>query len=245
MSWFTTKKVKGSDTLSEKLIEIRTAQKIDLDNLADKTKITKKYLVYLEDGRLDKMPAEIYVKDFLKKIADFYGVDVKGFLRLYKKEECIRRNIDKNNHSSINLNYAPTFIITPRTITALAVSIILVSFVVFFGYQVSAIFKGPELLIDFPTDELVVDFTPVLVKGSVGDPDSVVYINGEAIGLKDGKILEEISLTPGSNIIKISATNRFKKISEITRTVVLKAENKKAAETNLLYQYKQTQALIK
>jgi len=82
-------------------------------------------------------------------------------------------------------------------------------------------------------------------EGSISDPDSVVYINEEAIGLKDGKISEEISLTPGPNIIKISATNRFKKISEITRTVVLKVENKKAAETNLLYQYKQIQALIK
>lgn len=235
MSWFTTKKVEGSDTLSEKLIEIRTANKIDLDILADETKITKKYLIYLEEGRLDKMPAEIYVKGFLKKIADFYGVDVKDFLRLYKKEECIRQNIDKSKYPPFNLNHSPTFIITPRTITALALGIILVSFLVFFGYQVSAIFKGPELLINSPSDELVVDFTPVLVEGSINDPDSAVYINGEAIGLKDGKIAEEISLTPGSNIIKISAINRFKKRSEITRTVILKVEEKKSSEVEIPY----------
>lgn len=235
MSWFTTKKVEGSDTLSEKLIEIRTVNKIDLDVLAEKTKITKKYLVYLEEGRLDKMPAEIYVKGFFKKIADFYGVDVKDFLRLYKKEECIRQNIDKSKYPPFNLNRSPTFIITPRTITVLAVGIILVSFVVFFGYQVSAIFKGPELVIDFPSDELVVDFTPILIEGSIGDSDSVVYINGEAIGLKDGKIAEEINLTPGSNMIKISAVNRFKKRSEIARTVILKVEEKKAGEAGSPY----------
>jgi len=160
MSWFTTKKVEGSDTLSEKLTEIRTVNKIDLDALADNTKITKKYLVYLEEGKLDKLPAEIYVKGFLKKIADFYGVDVKDFLRLYKKEECIRQNIDKSKYPPFNLNRTPTFIITPRTITALAVGIILVSFLVFFGFQVSAIFKGPELLIDSPSDESIVDSTP-------------------------------------------------------------------------------------
>lgn len=238
MSWFTTKKVEGSSTLSEKLIEIRNANKIDLDTLADKTKITKKFLVYLENGRLDKMPAEIYAKGFLKKIADFYGVDVKDFLRLYKKEECIRQNIDKSKYPPFNLNHSPTFIITPRTITVLAIGIILISFLIFFGYQVSAIFKGPELLIDFPTDELIVDFTPVLVEGSIGDRDSVVYINGEPIGLKNGKIAEEISLTPGPNVIKISAINRFKKTSEIIRTVILKIEEKKADDTELLYQYK-------
>lgn len=236
MNWFTTKKVEGSDTLSEKLTEIRMTNKIDLDILADETKITKKYLIYLEEGKLDKMPAEIYVKGFLKKIADYYKVDVKDFLRLYKQEECIRQNIDKSKYPPFNLNHSPTFIITPRTITLFFVSVILVSFIVFFGFQVSAIFKGPELVIDYPIDELIVDFTPILVEGSIGDLDSAVYINGEAIGLKDGKIAEEISLTPGSNIIKITAVNRFKKTSEITRTVILKVAEKKTTEANLIYQ---------
>lgn len=238
MSWFTTKKVEGSDTLSEKLKEIRAANKIDLDFLSDKTKITKKYLTYLEEGRLDKMPAETYVKGFLKKIADIYGVDEKEFLRLYKQEECIRQNIDRSKYPPFSLNHSPTFIITPRTITALVVGIILVTFLAFFGFQVSAIFKGPELVIDSPADELVVDYTPVLVEGSIGDLDSIVYINGEAIGLKEGKIAEEISLTPGSNIIRITAVNRFKKSSEITRTVILKVADKKTAETALPYIYK-------
>lgn len=234
MSWFTTKKVEGSDTLSEKLIEIRKTNNVDLDTLSDKTKITKKYLVYLEEGRLEKLPAEIYVKGFCKKIADFYGVNVNELLRLYKKEESIRQNIDRSKYPAFNLNSSPTFIITPRTITALAVGIILVSFVAFFGYQVSAIFKGPELEITAPANELVVDFTPVLVEGSIGDQDSIVSINGEAIGLKNGKISEEIGLTPGPNTIKISAVNRFKKTSEIIRTVILKVEEKKAGEVKPL-----------
>lgn len=238
MNWFTTKKVEGSGTLSDKLTEIRNARKIDLDVLAEKTKITKKYLIYLEEGRLDKMPAEIYVKGFLKKIADFYGIDVKEFLRLYKKEECIRRNIDKSKYPALSLTRAPTFIITPKTITACAVGIILISFLVFFGFQVSAIFRGPELLIESPSNELVVDFTPILVEGSISDINSAVYINGEAISLKDGKISEEISLTPGPNIIKISAVNRFKKINEIIRTVILKAENVKSSKSNTLFLYK-------
>lgn len=236
MNWFTTKKVEGSDTLSEKLIEIRTVNKIDLNILASETKITKKYLIYLEEGRLDKMPAEIYVKGFLKKIADYYKVDVGDFLRLYKQEECIRQNMDKNKRPSFNLNNSPTFIITPKTIAALAIGIILVSFIIFFGFQVSAIFKGPELAIDSPSDELIVDSTPLLIEGSIGDPDSIVYINGEIIGLKDGKIAEEINLTPGSNIIKITATNRFKKTSEVIRTVILRVEKKKATEEDLIYQ---------
>lgn len=225
-SWFTTKKVEGSDTLSEKMVEIRTAKKVDLDTLSNETKITKKYLVYMEEGRLDKLPAEIYVKGFLKKIADFYEVDVSEFTRLYKKEDNIRQNIDRSKYPPFNLNSSPTFIITPRTITAFIVSVLLISFMVFFSYQISAIFKGPELVITVPENELVVDFTPVLVEGSIGDKDSTVSINGEVISLKSGKISEEINLVPGSNTIKISAVNRFKRVSEITRIVILKVNDK-------------------
>lgn len=226
MTWFTTKKVEGSCTLSEKLIEIRTASNIDLDALSDKTKISKKYLIYLEEGKLDKLPAEIYVKGFLKKLADFYKIDVRNFLRLYKKEENIRQNIDKSKYPPFNLHHSPTFIITPRTVTFLAVGIILISFLGFFSYQISAIFRGPELLIDSPLDETVADSTPVLVSGSVKDLDAAVFINGEAISLKSGKISEEISLTSGLNIIKISAINRFKKSTEVIRKVILKAAEK-------------------
>jgi hypothetical protein len=50
------------------------------------------------------------------------------------------------------------------------------------------------------------------------------------IGLKNGRISEEIGLTPGSNTIKITAVNRFKRTSEITRTVIFKVEEKKANE---------------
>jgi hypothetical protein len=160
---------------------------------------------------------------------------VNDFLRLYKQEECIRQNIDKSKYPPFNLNHSPTFIITPRTITAVVIGAILVSFLLFFGFQVSAIFKGPELRIDSPNDELIVDFTPVLIEGSIGDVDSVVYINGEVISLKNGKISEEISLTPGSNIIKILAVNRFKKSSEIIRTVILKVDDKKSNEASMYY----------
>ncbi len=230
-SWFTTKKVEGPATLSEKLVQIRIEKNAGLDALSDKTKISKKYLQYLEEGRLDKLPPEIYTKGFLKKIADFYGIDVNIFLKLYKKEECIRQNIDKSQYPPFNLYRSPAFIITPRTIAALAIVLALISFFVFFGFQISAIFKGPELIINEPPDELMVDYTPIAIKGFVGDKDAVVLVNNEAISLKDGKISEEINLAPGLNIIKISATNRFKKSSEVIKKVVFKIKDGEINET--------------
>lgn len=221
-SWFTTKKVEGSATLSEKLIDIRKERSVDLDVLSSKTKITKKYLVYLEEGRLDKLPAEIYVKGFLKKIADFYNIDSQEFTRLYGKEESIRKNIDKSKYPPFNLNRSPTFIITPRTITFIAISIVIISFMIFLIYQMSFIVKGPKLTIDSPGDDIITDKSAVLVSGSLSDSDAVVSINGEVINLKDGKISELVNLTPGLNMIRISATNKFKKSNTIIKKVILK-----------------------
>lgn len=220
-SWFTTKKVEGSVTLSEKLAEIRKANNVSLDLLSDKTKISKKFLVYLEEGKLEKMPAEIYVKGFLKKIAEFYNVDVRTFLRLYEKEDVIRRNIDRSLYPPFNLNKAPTFIITPRTITLAAAGIIAALFFIFLSYQLSSVVNGPELIIESPVDGFTTDKTPVLVSGTVKDSDAAVSINNETINLKEGKISELINLNPGVNIIKISATNKFKRTREVTRRIIL------------------------
>lgn len=221
-SWFTTKKVEGSSTLSEKLVELRKNNNIGLDALSDKTKISPKYLMLLEEGKLDRLPAEVYAKGFLRKIADFYGIDFKILLRLYEKEESIRKNIDKSLYPPFNLNRSPTFIVTPRAITMLAVGVIVISFSIFLIYQISFVIKGPELTLDSPADDLITDRPSVLVSGSLKNSDAVVSINGETINLKDGKISEFISLTPGLNMIRISATNKFKKSNTIIKKVILK-----------------------
>lgn len=208
--------------LSEKLAEIRKEKNIDLDALSDKTKISKKYLIYLEEGKLEKLPAEIYVRGFLKKISEFYGVDPQALLSLYGQEENIRKNIDMSKYPPFNFYRAPTFIITPRLITAFAAGIIIIAFFIFIAYQLSYAVQGPKLIVDFPADNIITDAAEIIVSGSVGDVDAEVTINGEAVNLQSGKIFESVNLTPGLNVIKISATNKFKKSSIVERQVMRK-----------------------
>lgn len=222
MSWFTTKKVEGSAVLSEKLAEIRKEKNIDLDMLSDKTKISKKHLIYLEEGRLEKLPAKIYVRGFLKKIAEFYGADPQMFLPLYDQEENIRKNIDRSKDPPFNFNRVPTFIITPRLLAVIAASIIIIAFFVFIAYQLSFAVQGPKLIVDFPADNIITDAAEIIVSGSVSDADAMVTINGEAVDLQNGKISELVNLTPGLNVIKISATNKFKKSNVVERQVMRK-----------------------
>ncbi|MBU4368128.1 helix-turn-helix domain-containing protein [Patescibacteria group bacterium] len=222
---FKTKKV-GGLTLAEKLAEMRKKYNLDMDFISDKTKIPQKYLIYLENEKFDKLPAGVYVKGFLKKIAEFYELDQKSFLLLYEKEEGIRKNIDKGRFPALNLAKNPTFIITPKKITLFAISIILILFSSFLAYHVSSVFKGPQLIIDSPLDNSVVESAPILVSGEVKDSAAQVSINGQIIGLKeDGKISQYVNLSPGLNKITISAVNRFKKSNVVVRNVILKEES--------------------
>ncbi len=225
MIMFKTKKV-GGLTLAEKLAEMRKKYNLDMDFISDKTKIPQKYLIYLENEKFDKLPAGVYVKGFLKKIAEFYELDQKSFLLLYEKEEGIRKNIDKGRFPALNLAKNPTFIITPKKITLFAISIILILFSSFLAYHVSSVFKGPQLIIDSPLDNSVVESAPILVSGEVKDSAAQVSINGQIIGLKeDGKISQYVNLSPGLNKITISAVNRFKKSNVVVRNVILKEES--------------------
>ncbi len=224
MIMFKTKKV-GGLTLAEKLAEMRKKYNLGMDFISDKTKIPQKYLIYLEDERFDKLPAEVYVKGFLKKIAEFYELDPKSFLLLYEKEEGIRKNIDKGRYPALNLAKNPTFIITPKKITLFAISVMLILFSSFLVYQVSSVFQGPQLVIDSPSDNSTAEETPILVSGEVKDPVASVSINGRIIDLKEGgKISQYVNLSPGLNKITITAVNRFKKSNVVVRNVILKVE---------------------
>lgn len=224
MIMFKTKKV-GGLTLAEKLAETREKYNLDLDFISDKTKIPQKYLAYLEEERFDKLPAGVYVRGFLKKIAEFYEVDPRSFVALYEKEEGIRKNIDKSRYPVLNLAKNPTFIITPKKITLFAISVMLILFLSFLAFQVSSVFKGPRLVIDSPLDNSTAESTPILVSGEVKDSVASVSINGRIVDLKDGgKISQYVNLSPGLNKITISATNRFKKSNVTVRNVILKVE---------------------
>jgi cytoskeletal protein RodZ len=57
------------------LREARTRRQIDLAQAEQATKIRARYLRALEDERFDQLPAQTYVKGFLRTYADYLGLD--------------------------------------------------------------------------------------------------------------------------------------------------------------------------
>ena len=62
------------------LREARVRQGLELDDAEAATKIRAKYLRALEDERFELLPAETYVKGFLRAYADYLGLDGQVYL---------------------------------------------------------------------------------------------------------------------------------------------------------------------
>src|SRR3954469_24417606 len=61
--------------IGNSLREARLRQTLDFPEIEQATKIRAKYLRALEDEQFDVLPAETYVKGFLRSYAEYLGLD--------------------------------------------------------------------------------------------------------------------------------------------------------------------------
>lgn len=223
-SFFKTKKLK-TETLGEYLRDTRTSLKLDYPQVQRLTQIPEKYLKALEEGNFNILPADIYVRGFLKSLAAVYKISAEALLEQFGRERGLDRSLKTDPLApSVSKKLGISrFVVTPKTFT-----IVLVAFAGLFslGYlvwQVRSVSAPPPLFIQFPEADVVISARSVLLRG-VTEDGARVYINGEEIPIgASGEFREVLSLAEGSNKILIKATNRFGKTTEAERTIVVNA----------------------
>ncbi len=231
MNGFTKKKV-GTLTLGEKLKKMRSDKRIALNEISRVTKIRVEYLECLEEGRYDDLPADVYVRGFLKSYGDFLAVDEQNLIKLYEKEKGINKNLKKGKNpakedSKIKTINISSFIFTPQKF-ALAFSIIVVLATFFYLYrQAGSLTNTPRLIIFNPETNSEVQGNSVLLEGKTAK-DARVLINEQPILTDDeGGFKENVALQDGINVIKIKAVNKFQKeaVESITVNAKYSQEN--------------------
>ena len=217
-------------TLGEKLKKLRNERRMSLNDASRLTRIQVKYLECLEEGNCDKLPADVYVKGFLKSYAEVLGVEDKILIRLYDKEREIKKNLEKRKsdnqkntlgqlarvEKAVNVS---SFVVTPKIVVA-SISILLVFGGFFYLYkEIGSFASVPRLIILNPENNYVTDTNSISVEG-ITDKDSTVYLNEQPILVQDdGKFRENVNLQSGTNVINIKTVNKFDKISEKTVTI--------------------------
>ncbi|MGB4834000.1 MAG: helix-turn-helix domain-containing protein [Candidatus Moraniibacteriota bacterium] len=212
---FIRKKVE-SLTLGEKLKKLRQQYRMSYTEIAKATRIQAKYLEYLENGTYEKLPAEVYVRGFLKSYARYLGLEDEAFLKLYDKERHIRMNLGHESSPQVSTRYPAmnAWIITPRTVLAVLLVLVLGGTSIYLFSEFRSFVAEPRLLITDPLPGVTVEGSVIMLRGQT-DPGATVTANGEPVFVGDtGEFREEITLQSGINRILIRATNRFEKTRE-------------------------------
>lgn len=226
MVGFRTKKIETTLTLGEELKAKRTQQYISLEKVAFVLKISKDYLEFLERGVYEKLPGEVYAKNFIKVYAQYLGLNSQDLLDLYKRERTVHHNL---NHSQKFAMKEPAkilsrlhFLSTPRIARNLIV--LGVAFIGFFyiGFKVEAIIRPPDLEVAYPATDILTEEKFIEVKGKTIEGAHVV-INGQTVFVEEGGIFtEKVNLLDGINEIKISSKKDHSKENIEYRRVVFK-----------------------
>lgn len=219
---FTTKKI-DSLTLGERMKKIRNERRLSLLEISKSTKIQTKYLEYLEEGEYLKLPADVYVKGFLRSYAIFMGLNECALIKQYEREKGIHKNIKKISDcetSNAPINFS-SLVVTPKMIIITVVAVLLVSSFVYLYAQVNNFVSAPRLVVIKPSDGITTDGNSTHVTG-VAEKDAMVFINDQKVLVSEnGEFSEDVNLRPGQNIITVKARSKFDK--EATQTVVVNA----------------------
>jgi len=220
-------------TLGEKIKKLRSDRRISLNEVSRVTKIQVKYLEYLEDGCYEKMPADVYVKGFLRSYAEFLGVEDQVLIRLYEKEKGIKNNLEKVRHpievkkDPVNIS---SFVFTPKKIVVSLAAIVVLGGFFYLYNEVGSFANSPRLVILNPQSGSDVSGNAVSIEG-VTDKDSEVFINGQPILVNDdGKFRENVTLQSGVNAISVKSINKFEK--ESVETITVNSDYKPKEESN-------------
>lgn len=219
---FVTKEVK-TQTLSEYLAGARKRANLSFEEVSRFTKVQSKYLKALEEARFHDLPANVYVKGFLRSLSPLYRVDQKRLLDQFEAEANLHKNIEEevfenNGQSKFAL---PRLVLSPKVLTLLGVGILSLLSFGYIYFQVRSLSRAPSLEIFSPEKDGVVSSGLLTVRGST-EGGSQVFLNGQAIVVDaHGNFQENISLAPGSNKLEIKAINKFGKETIQTRQMVL------------------------
>lgn len=224
---FVTKSI-GGQTLPEKLKALRERRDISLEKLARTLNIKKSYLEALEEGQYYKLPAEVYVRGYLKSLAEYFNVDFFSLFELYKKEINIEAKIKKKKEKKKKVFHSPNIVITPRFLRGILIGGAILSLLGYLWYEFSGLSRPPKLIIFEPQSDRTISEETITVFGQT-DLDASLTINDQPIYIDpQGNFKEKIGLQRGLNIIKIKAQNRFGRQITVERKIFVEKPKQRA-----------------
>lgn len=228
---FITKKIgKRKRTLGAILKAARSKAGLTVEQAEKQTKIASKYLLALESGQYNKMPAEAYNIGYVRCYAEFLKLKPEKIIQLYKLE----RSNQRFKPSAAVTQLGPkrlgdwSFLVTPKllgVVGMLAVFGVISGYIIF---QIKKFAEPPILEITNVPAEFTSNKDTVLLEGRTAE-GAILSMNAEPIFVSStGNFSQDVQLTPGLNQILIQAKNRANKESRLMVKILYQQDLAKA-----------------
>ena len=220
MTAFKTKKLQ-IETLGEYLQDARKRMRLTREQVSRLTQIPIRSLQRLEESIYEGLPADVYVKGFLKSLAAVYEAPSQVLIDQFEQERGLDEII-KPGSSEKNIKYSPPqFTITPKTLTLTFVFFLSIVAVGYLVWQVRSVSAAPPLEIITPFEDTSIFSRSILLRGKT-EAGARVYINEQEILVEEsGDFQQVLNLAEGTNQLLIKAQNKFEKSTEVKRVIVV------------------------
>ncbi|MCA9375684.1 MAG: helix-turn-helix domain-containing protein [Candidatus Doudnabacteria bacterium] len=225
---FSSREVRSSQTLSERLQAARRLRGVSLEDVARETGVQARYLEWIEEARFDLLPAGVYTKGFLSRYARAMNLPEDEILALYDHERGVDTNIRKARGEEFPevkpISAQRTrFLLSPRTLRLSIALLLVVALAGYLVFQFRALSTPPILRVDSPASDMTIEATTFEVQGVV-EEGSRLLLNGSDVRVgADGAFVVEVPLEPGENHLRFVATSPVGKETVLERTVVVPA----------------------
>jgi cytoskeletal protein RodZ len=217
--------------LGEVLRAAREAKGVDLARVERDTKIRTRYLSALERGEYRDLPGAVYTKGFLRNYAHYLGLDPEYLTDLYRLEtDGTAAPAVAAPPRPMRARRARALVVTPGAIAAAILTVGVLAFIGYLGYEFVTFARTPDLQVTQPAGDVAGYHQSQYTITGVTEPNSRVTVDG----LRENPVITAdaqghfsvtVKLVPGSNVITLVANDPLtqRDSAKVTRTIVVDA----------------------
>lgn len=214
---------KEFDTLGARLGAARENFGFKVEDIARMVQAAPRYIRALEGDDYEVFPAKVYALGFLKKVLKILEFKENDeLLKEFSNEWDVRTFRRRKEITPLPENRGETpFLTSGRILLGMGV-VACTTFLIFAGARLIRFLDTPRLYLQEPSDGVVLEEPVIQIKGKA-EKESMLTVNGREITIDDaGNFDEKLELAAGVNALEFVVQDRFGKITQEVRHVLVK-----------------------
>jgi cytoskeletal protein RodZ len=206
-------------TVGEILAEARKKKNLEIEQIAEATKIRPCFLKIIEENNFNELPSATVGQGFIKNYAQFLGLSPKFALAVFRRDFIEDKQGKIIPRGLVEPLDKPRFLRSSRIGFFILTAVLILSLLIYLMSQYLSLRRGPSLKISSPQDQLHTEAAFVEVVGET-EPDATVTVNGRLVNLSsEGEFSFALDLNEGKNLVIVEAVNKLNKTRREVREV--------------------------